>query len=381
MSKQDYYETLGVDKNVDKAGLKKAFRGLAREYHPDVNKDPSAEIKFREINEANEVLSDPQKRAAYDRYGHAAFENGGGGGGSGFGGQGFDVADIFEEFLNGFAGSSGRRSRNGPRKGSDLRYDLKVDFMDAVFGANIDIDVVKPALCGDCSGSGAQPGTTPVTCSDCSGTGEVRRVQRSILGQFVNVTTCPTCRGQGKRVLELCKTCTGKGQVQHSSTITVKIPPGANSETPVGIQGEGAPGVNGGPAGNLFVVLQVKPHEFFERRGDDVYISMNINVAQATLGDEITIPVVDGEEKLVIPPGTQPGSRFTLRARGVPRSRRNGRGDHHTILQVEIPRKLTADQEDLFVQLGAKLGVASVAKRDRGFFEGLRDTLEDWFGV
>ena len=381
MSKRDYYEVLGVDRSVDKGGLKKAFRRLARQYHPDVNKEEGAADKFREINEANEILSDPQKRAAYDRYGHAAFENGAGGGGQGFGGQGFDVADIFEEFLNGFAGSSRGRSRNGPRKGSDLRYDMRIEFMDAVFGATKEIEVVKPSLCDDCGGSGAQPGTTPVTCSDCSGSGEVRRVQNSILGQFVNVTTCPTCRGQGKRILEHCKTCTGQGQVQKSSNLSVKIPAGANAETPVMIQGEGAPGVNGGPAGNLYVVLQVKPHEHFERRGDDVYISMNINVAQAALGDEITIPVVDGEEQLTIPPGTQPGTRFTMRARGVPKTRRNGRGDHHTIIQVTIPKKLTNEQEELFEQLGEKLGSASVAKRDRGFFEGLRDTLEDWFGL
>ncbi|MEM8861290.1 MAG: molecular chaperone DnaJ [Chloroflexota bacterium] len=380
MAKRDYYEVLGVDRNVDKNGIKKAFRRLAKQYHPDANKEEGAAEKFREINEANEVLSDPQKRSAYDRYGHAAFENGGGGPG-GFGNAGFDVADIFEEFLNGFAGASGRRSRNAPRKGSDLRYDLRVDFMDAVFGKDIDIEVTKPALCTDCGGSGAQPGTTPVTCSDCSGTGEVRRVQQSILGQFVNVTTCSTCRGQGKRILEHCKTCGGQGQIQKTSNLTIRVPPGANSETPVVIQGEGSPGINGGPAGNLYVVLQVKPHEHFERRGDDVYISMNINVAQAALGDEITIPVVDGEETLTIPAGTQPGTRFTLRARGVPRSRRSGRGDHHTIIQVSIPKKLSGDQERLFMELGEQLGSASVAKRDRGFFEGLRDTLEDWFGL
>ncbi len=381
MAKRDYYEVLGVDRNVDKAGIKKAFRRLARQYHPDANKEEGAAQKFQEINEANEVLSDPQKRSAYDRYGHAAFENGSSGPGGGFGGAGFDVADIFEEFLNGFAGGGRSRTRNGPRKGSDLRYDLRIEFMDSIFGATKDIEVDKPAVCEDCSGSGAQPGTTPVTCSDCSGTGEVRRVQNSILGQYVNVTTCATCRGQGKRILEHCKTCTGQGQVVKTSKLKIKIPAGANNETPVMLQGQGAPGVNGGPAGNLYVVLQVKPHEHFERRGDDVYISMNINVAQAALGDEITIPVVDGEETLKIPAGTQPGARFTLRARGVPRLRHSGRGDHHTIIQVSIPKKLTDEQEELFIQLGDKLGSASVAKRDRGFFEGLRDTLEDWFGI
>lgn len=380
MSKRDYYEVLGVDRNADKGAIKKAFRRLARQYHPDANKEEGAAQKFQEINEANEVLSDPQKRAAYDRYGHAAFENGSAGPG-GFGGQGFDVADIFEEFLNGFAGGGRSRSRNGPRKGSDLRYDLRIDFMDAVFGATQEIEVAKPAVCDDCSGSGAQPGTTPVTCSDCSGSGEVRRVQNSILGQFVNVTTCSTCRGQGKRILEHCKTCSGKGQIQKTSKLKIKIPAGANNETPVMLTGQGAPGANGGPPGNLYVVLQVNSHEHFERRGDDIYISMNINVSQAALGDEITIPVVDGEETLKIPAGTQPGTRFTMRARGVPRIRHGGRGDHHTIVQVAIPKKLTDEQEELFLQLGDQLGSASVAKRDRGFFEGLRDTLEDWFGI
>ncbi|MEM7799329.1 MAG: molecular chaperone DnaJ [Chloroflexota bacterium] len=382
MSKRDYYEVLGVSQNADKGQIKKAFRKLARQYHPDVNKEPDASEKFKEINEAYEILSDEQKKAAYDRFGHDAFQNGSGFGGAGFNQDFTSMADIFEEFFSGFGGSGfGRRTRNGPRPGADLRHDIRIDFLEAVFGVEKEIEIVRPETCTDCSGTGAKPGTVPVTCSECSGTGEVRRVQQTLLGQMVNVTTCQTCRGSGREVLEHCVRCAGKGQTSERKTLSVKVPPGVDSDMQIRLAGEGAPGVNGGPPGNLFVVINVKPHEFFRRKGDDIFLSLNINVAQAALGDEITVPTVDGEETLNIPAGTQSGSRFTIRARGVPRIRHTGRGDHHTVVQVSIPKSLTEDQERLFEELGATLGREVIDKREKGFFESIRTTFEDWFNI
>lgn len=380
MSKRDYYDVLGVGKGADKPQLKKAFRKLARQYHPDVNKEPDAADKFKEINEAYEVLSDDQKRAAYDRFGHDAFQ--GGGGFSGFSQDFTSVTDIFEEFFSGFSGTGGRRrSRNGPRQGPDLRHDVSIDFLEAVFGIEKEIEVTRPENCNDCQGSGAKPGTTPVTCTECSGSGEIRRVQQTLLGQMVNVTSCPTCRGTGRKIIEFCNRCGGKGQTNEKRSLNLKIPAGVDNDMQIRLMGEGGPGLNGGPSGNLYVVISVKQHEFFQRKGDDVYLSLNVNVAQAALGTEIEVPTVDGPETLTIPAGTQPGTRFTFRARGVPRVRHSGRGDHHTIVQVGIPVRLTDDQRALFAQLGETLGAEVIDKREKSFFENLRDTLEDWFSV
>lgn len=378
MSKRDYYEVLGVAKGAGKDQIKKAYRKLARQYHPDVNKEDGADEKFKEVNEAYEVLSDEQKRSAYDRFGHAAFQGGAGGGYQDFTGFG-SMADIFEEFFTGFAGN-GRRRRTGPRRGPDLRYDLEIDFLDAVFGIEKTIDINRPIVCPDCNGSGAEPGTTPITCPDCSGTGEIRRVQQSILGQFVNVTTCPTCSGSGSKIVEKCHNCHGRGQVQQTKPLNIKIPPGVDSDMQIRLTGEGAPGEHGGPPGNLFVIVFVKPHDYFQRRGDDIYLPLDINVTQAALGDEITVPTVDGEAELKIPAGTQPGTKFTLRGRGVPRLKRAGRGDQHVVVQVSIPKKLSPEQESLFIDLGETLGKEVIPQHEKGIFNQLKDTLGDWFG-
>ncbi|MDJ0756351.1 MAG: molecular chaperone DnaJ [Ardenticatenaceae bacterium] len=378
MSKRDYYEVLGVAKGAGKDQIKKAYRKLARQYHPDVNKEDGADEKFKEVNEAYEVLSDEQKRSAYDRFGHAAFQGGAGGGYQDFTGFG-SMADIFEEFFTGFAGN-GRRRRTGPRRGPDLRYDLEIDFLDAVFGVEKTIEINRPIICPDCDGSGAEPGTTPITCPDCSGTGEIRRVQQSILGQFVNVTTCPTCSGSGRKIVEKCHNCHGRGQVQQTKPLNIKIPAGVDSDMQIRLTGEGAPGEHGGPPGNLFVIVYVKPHDYFQRRGDDIYLPLDINVTQAALGDEIMVPTVDGEAELKIPAGTQPGTKFTLRGRGVPRLKRAGRGDQHVVVQVAIPKKLSPDQERLFMDLGETLGKEVIPQHEKGIFNQLKDTLGDWFG-
>ncbi len=384
-TKRDYYDVLGVARSASKEELKKAYRRMARQYHPDVNDDPEASERFKEISEAYEVLSDDQKRVAYDRFGHAGV-NTGAGGFSGFDASGFgSVADIFEEFFGGGFGST-RRRRGGPRRGADLRYDLTISFEEAVFGVEKEIEVRRPEVCDRCTGSGAEPGTQPITCTMCNGSGEVRRVQQSILGSFVNVTTCPNCQGTGEIITEPCRECSGQKQVQRTVRKKVKVPPGVDNDTQIRLTGEGAPGVAGGPPGNLFVVLHVRKHEFFERRGDDIFMDLQINVAQAALGDEIKVPTLDGEEGLSIPAGTQSGKVFRLRGKGVPRLDRSGRGapmgrgDQHVIIQVAIPKNLSDQQRTLFEDLAKTLGSEVVPQRDKGILGQLKDALGDIFG-
>ena len=384
--KRDYYEVLEVSRTVTKDELKKQYRRLARQYHPDVNPDPAASDRFKEISEAYEVLSDDDKRAAYDRFGHAGVGNGGFGGGyeQGFGG----FADIFEEFFGTFSGAgAGRgRRRHGPRRGADLRYDLTITFEEAIFGAEREIEYRRPETCATCGGNGAEPGSRPIACTTCNGTGEVRRVQQSILGQFVNVATCNTCGGTGELIPHVCHECNGRKLVERTVTKKVKIPPGVDSETQIRLTGEGGAGLDGGPAGNLFVVLNVAPHEYFQRRGDDVLLVLQINVAQAALGDEIAVPTVDGETTLTVPAGTQSGKEFRLRGLGVPKLDRTGRGanvgrgDQLVILQVAIPKHLSAEQRQLFQDLSRTLGTEVVPQKDKGILGTLKDALGDLFG-
>ncbi len=383
--KRDYYEVLEVSRTVTKDDLKKQYRRLARQYHPDVNPDPEAAERFKEISEAYEVLSDDDKRAAYDRFGHAGVGSGGQGGfEQGFGG----FADIFEEFFGTFSGAgAGRgRRRRGPRKGADLRYDLTIAFEEAIFGVEREIEYRRPETCTVCGGNGAEPGTKPIACTTCGGSGEVRRVQQSILGQFVNVATCSTCGGTGELIPNVCHECNGRKLVERTVTKKVKIPPGVDSETQIRLTGEGGAGLDGGPAGNLFVVLNVAPHEYFQRRGDDIILVLQVNVAQAALGDEIAVPTVDGETTLQVPAGTQPGKEFRLRGLGVPKLDRSGRGanvgrgDQLVLLQVAVPKHLTPEQRELFQQLSRTLGKEVVPQKDKGLFGQLKDALGDLFG-
>jgi molecular chaperone DnaJ len=383
-TKRDYYEVLGVPRNATKEELKKQYRRLARQYHPDLNKESDSAEFIKEVNEAYEILSDDRTRAAYDRFGHAGVQNGGAGF-SGFEGGFGSVADIFEEFFGGSFG--GRRRRQGPRRGSDLRHDLSITFEEAIFGAEKDIEYRRLEVCPECRGSGAEPGTRPITCTTCNGSGEVRRVQQSILGQFVNVTTCTTCNGSGELIPNLCKTCQGRKQVERSATRKVHVPAGVDSDTQIRLTGEGNAGIDGGPAGNLFVVLSVQPHAFFRRRGDDIFMDLQINVAQAALGDEIQIPTIDGTTTLTIQPGTQSGAVFKLRGQGAPRLDRSGRGanygrgDQHIIIQVATPQKLTPEQRTLFQELAKTLGKEVVPQRDKGILSQLKDALGDVFGI
>jgi molecular chaperone DnaJ len=370
MSKRDYYEVLGVPRNASPDEIKKAFRRLARQHHPDVNKDEGSSEKFKEVNEAYEILSDADKRQAYDRFGHAGI-NQGAQGFSGFGGFG----DIFEEFFAGFGGMRGE-TRNAPRRGADLRFDLRITFEEAAFGCEKDIEITRSETCPNCRGAGAEPGTTPVRCSTCNGAGEVRRVQQSLLGSFVSVAPCPTCRGEGETIPMPCRTCQGRKTVRVPRHLVVPIPGGVDSGTQIRLAGQGEPGARGGPDGNLYVVIEVAPHPYFRRRGDDVILEMALNVAQAALGDEIEVPTLEGPHKLAIPAGTQPGRVFRLRQKGVPHLRRDGRGDLLVAVQVSIPTELTADQRRLFLELNKTLGrQVTPAHQERSFFEKLKDVL------
>src|SRR5512144_1036037 len=335
MSNRDYYEILGIGRNANNDEIKAAFRKLARQYHPDVNKEDGSEEKFKEINEAYGVLSDSDKRARYDRFGKEGLGNMGGG----FHDYTVDFGDIFEELFGGFGFSTGRRSsRRSPRRGRDLQMQVSLSFEEAVFGVEKDIEFEREETCSRCNGSGAEPGTTPVRCSTCNGQGEVRQVRQTFLGQMVQTTTCPTCNGRGEIISSPCKTCNGGGLERKTVKKRVQIPAGVDGGTQIRLAGEGGPGVFGGPNGSLFLIMDVKPHKFFKRRENDLLLNLDINIAQAALGADIMVPTLDGDEKLRIPAGTQPGKVFHMKGKGVPHLRRKDhRGDQMVIINVDIP--------------------------------------------
>jgi molecular chaperone DnaJ len=370
MAQRDYYDVLGVPRSASPDDLKSAFRRLARQYHPDVSKETDAEERFKEVNEAYAILSDPEKRAAYDRFGHAGVR--GAGGAPDFT---VDWADIFGDLFGfgGFGRSAGT-SRNAPRRGADLQYRLELTFEESVFGAEKEIEITRDEVCSTCGGSGAKPGTSPVRCATCNGTGEVRQVRQTILGSMVQVGTCPTCRGQGETIGSPCPTCSGSGLERRTRRKMVNVPAGVDTGTQIRLGGEGQPGVNGGPNGNLYILIQVRSHKFFRRREFDILLDLNINVAQATLGADVPVPTVDGTETLRIPAGTQPGKVLYLKGKGVPRLRGSGRGDQLVVINVEIPSRLNADQRKLFEGLAKSLG-SEVRPQERGFLEWLKETL------
>lgn len=370
MTDRDYYEVLGVSRNASRDELKQAFRRLARQYHPDVNNSSDAEERFKELNEAYAVLSDADKRAAYDRFGHAGVR--GAAGAPDFNVDFSDFADIFGEFF-GF-GRSSRQARNVPRRGQDLQMRVDLTFEEAVFGVEKDIEITRDEVCSTCNGSGAEPGTSPTRCATCGGRGEVRQVRQTILGSMVQVTTCPNCNGQGEIITTPCHTCNGRGRERRTRTKVVNMPAGVDTGTQIRLAGEGQPGASGGPHGNLYLVIQVKPHKYFRRRDDDILLDLDINVAQATLGADVEIPTVDGPEKLRIPAGIQPGKVLRLRGKGVPRLRGSGRGDQLVLINVEIPARLTAQQRQLFENLAASLG-SEVHPQERSFLDWIKDAL------
>lgn len=369
MSNQDYYDVLGVNRNASDDEIKAAFRKLARQYHPDVNKEPDAEEKFKEVNEAYGVLSDSEKRARYDRFGKAGL-----GGNGGFHDYTVDFSDIFEDLFSGFGFQTGRRARNAPRRGRDLQMAISLSFEEAVFGVEKEIEFERDETCSRCSGKGSEPGTTPVKCSTCNGQGEVRQVRQTFLGQMVQTYPCNTCNGRGEIISSPCTTCRGNGLERKRVKKKVQVPAGVDHGTQIRLNGEGGPGVFGGPSGSLFLVLDVKPHQFFKRRENDVILNLDINVAQAVLGAEVDVPTLDGDEKLKIPAGTQPGKVFTLRGKGVPYLRQKSRGNQLVIVNVAVPTKLTKEQRELFEKLAESLGT-TVKPQEKGFLDWLNEAL------
>lgn len=347
--KRDYYEVLGVAKNADDASIKKAYRQLAKKYHPDMNPgDEEAEKKFKEASEAYAVLSDVEKRRQYDQFGHAAFENGGGGAG-GFGGFDFsNMGDIFGDIFGDLFGGGSRRSGNAPMKGSNLRTSVRISFEEAVFGCEKEIELVLKDTCSKCNGTGAKPGTSPVTCSRCNGRGQITQTQQTLFGVMQNVTTCPECNGTGKIIKEKCTDCYGTGFTAAKKRISVSIPAGIDNGQSVRIRDKGEPGRNGGPRGDLLVEVLVSRHPILQREGTNIFSTAPISFAQAALGGEVKITTVDGDVLYDVKPGTQTDTRVRLKGKGVPSLRNKAvRGDHYVTLVVQVPEKLNAEQKEL----------------------------------
>lgn len=372
MSKRDYYEVLGVGRDAAQEELKKAYRKLARRYHPDVNSGgKDSETRFKEVKEAYDVLSDSQKRAQYDQFGHTAQEFGNFNGTpftQGFGG----FEDIFDTFFGG-SGFSRRRS-GGPQRGSDLRYDLEITLEDVAFGLKTTIKIPRTETCPDCEGSGAKAGTRSETCSHCEGTGQQQVIKNTAFGRFINMKTCEACQGEGKIIKEPCPDCNGRGQIHREREIEVKIPAGVDTGSKLRVSREGEAGRRGGAPGDLYVVLHVKTHEHFKREGDDVIVEFPLSFAQATLGGEILVPTLDGKKaKLRIPEGTQPGTFFRLRGKGIPHLRGFGRGDQHVMTTVLVPKKLDSKQRQALRIFCKTLG--EDIPEEKGFIGKVKDVL------
>src|SRR5512141_3198078 len=337
MARTDYYATLGVERGATDAEIKKAFRRRAQQWHPDVNTDPAAQERFKELNEAYQVLSDPDRRQRYDLFGAAGVEADVA---AGFGG----FADIFDAF---FGGATGGARRGRPPTGSDVRYDLRITFEEAILGTEKEIEFPVLGRCETCSGSGAKPGTEPTTCPQCNGRGEVRVVRQTMLGQMVNVTACPRCRGEGRIVESPCETCKGEGRTERRRTLRVAIPPGIDEGHQIRLSNEGEAGPRSGPPGSLYVAVHVAPHASLRREGTELIYDARIGLAQAALGTRIDVPTVEGPEEVEVRPGTQPGTEIRLRGRGVPHLRRaSARGDLHVLVDVKVPTKLSKEQRD-----------------------------------
>ncbi len=345
--KRDYYDVLGVQKGAGDADIKKAYRKLAKQYHPDTNSgDATAEAKFKEATEAYEVLSDGDKRAAYDRYGHSAFDQMGGGGAGGF--DGFDMGDIFGSMFGDMFGGGGRQRQRGPKQGADIRQTVQVDFAQAAFGTEIELTVNTADTCPTCNGTKSKPGSSATTCTKCGGSGQIRVTQRTILGAMQSVQTCDACHGEGKIVKDPCQTCHGRGKIRATKKITVSIPAGIDHGQTLRVSGKGEAGDVGAPNGDLLVTVYIKSHEIFERRDMDVHMRMPISFAQAALGAELSIPTLDGNVKFTIQEGTQTGTTFRLQGKGIPSLRNTKRrGDQYVEVYIEVPKNLSANQKTL----------------------------------
>ncbi len=376
--KRDYYEVLGISKTASEADIKKAYRSMAKKYHPDMNPgDAEAEAKFKEVNEAYAVLSDADKKAKYDQFGHAAFDPAAGGGGYGGGFGGFsdfgDIGDIFGSFFGGGFGGSGRQNRNAPMRGEDVMARVTITFEEAAFGVKKDVSFNRVQKCDDCGGSGASKGSKAETCAACRGTGQ-RTVTQRIAGMaFQSTTTCDACRGSGKIIKDPCSNCRGTGYVKVNKKLSVNIPAGIDDGERIALRGQGCDGRNGGPAGDLIIVVTVKKHNVFERDGYNIYCDIPITVAEATLGAEIEVPTLEGNQKYTIPEGTQPGTSFTLRQKGIPYvNNANRRGDLVFTVTVEIPKGLNEKQKEKMREFADLCKDSNYSKKN-GFFKRIFD--------
>ncbi len=375
--KRDYYEVLGVEKSASEAELKSAYRKLAKKYHPDLNKDnKDAEAKFKEVNEAYEVLSDAEKRQKYDQFGHAGvdpnFGSGYGGGyGGGFGFDDFDIGDIFGSFFGGGFGGGSSSRRNAPTRGESIRTSIVLTFEEAAFGCTKEVSVSKTEKCSECGGTGAEKGTTAETCSHCHGTGSVKTTRRTPLGMVSSSSVCPNCRGTGKIIKTPCKKCSGTGKEKITKKLSVNIPAGIDDGQTVSLRGEGNVGSNGGPNGDVLITVSVRPHHILERDGTSIMCDVPITFTQAVLGDEIEVPTLDGKVKLPIPEGTETGKVFRLRGKGVPVLNTSRRGDQYVRVNIEVPKNLTKKQKELLRDFAKSVGEEAYTER-KSFFEKLK---------
>jgi molecular chaperone DnaJ len=386
--KRDYYEVLGIQKGASEDEIKKAYRQMAKKYHPDLHPDdPAAAEKFKEVNEANDVLSDPQKRQRYDQFGFAGVDpsyGAGGGGAGGFGGfggfssaDGIDLGDIFDTFFGGMGGGSRTSSNsNAPRRGSDISMSLEISFMEACKGVKRDIEVTRVEVCDTCNGSGAKPGTTPKTCSECSGTGKIRFNQRTLFGTMQSTRACTKCGGTGKIIEERCQTCRGSGTMSKRHTVSVNIPAGIDDGQILRVSGQGNVGKNGGQRGDLNVRIIVKKDPLFERNGFDIWTEVPITYSQAVLGDEITVPTIDGNVTYTVPAGTQPDTVFRLRGKGIQKLQREGRGDHLVKVILEVPKNLNKSQKDALIAFSDQLTEKNYDKK-KSFMDRLKKFTDD----
>ena len=375
--KRDFYDVLGVKKDASEADLKRAFRQMAKKYHPDVNPgDKNAEAKFKEVNEAYDILSDSQKRARYDQFGHAGVDpNAAAGPFGGFGGVDFDLGDIFDSFFGGgFGNRSSSRARNAPQRGADLKQRVELTFEEAAFGVEKELLVARKERCEKCGGTGAKEGSSPVVCTVCHGSGQTQVRQNTPFGQFSTIQTCEVCRGEGKIISNPCAQCGGSGTIRKSTRLSVKIPGGIDNGQSISLRGEGEPGARGGPHGDLYVTVSVKKHPLFSRDGVDVICEMPITFVQAALGSEVEVPTLDGKVKYTIPEGTQTGTVFRLRSKGIPHLRGNGRGDQFVKTIIEVPKKLNEKQKKILRDF-ADVSGDEVHDLRRGFFDKMRQTF------
>ena len=376
MNNTEYYDRLGVSKDASQDEIKRAYRKMSKKYHPDINKEPGAEEKYKEVQEAYETLSDDQKRAAYDQYGpDGANGFGGQGGFGGFdGGAGFGG---FEDIFSSFFGGGATRNPNAPRQGDDLQYRVNLSFEEAIFGAEKEVHYNREATCRTCSGSGAKPGTSPVTCGRCHGQGVINVDTQTPLGMMRRQVTCDVCHGTGQEIKETCQTCHGTGHEKQSHKVSVKIPAGVETGQQIRLAGQGEAGFNGGPYGDLFVIINVNPSDKFTRDGSTIYYTLNISFVQAALGDTVEVPTVHGNVEMTIPAGTQTGKTFRLKGKGAPRLRGGSQGDQHVTVKIVTPTKLNDAQKEALLAFAKASGDEKIVPQKKGFFNKVKDALED----